>query len=251
VIACGMDQPDLARPAWYAGIARPSPLPALTRAQARALDRIAVDEFHLPTIVLMEHAAIALADAVLETCRRLDTTGVLIAVGPGSNGGDGLAAARLIHNAGVDVLIAMLAPPTTGDALTQWKIVQAMGLRAVPWRQAAGDDMLERPPLVILDAVFGTGLSRAPEGEAASFIGLLNTLHQSSPLNYVIAADIPSGLDADTGEPIGPTVIAGRTITFAAPKLGFTNPGAAHYTGQVTVADLGIPAEILDRVARE
>lgn len=229
---------------------RATPSSALSRVQARAIDRIAADEFHMPTIVLMEHAARALADAVVETCRRLDTPHVLIAVGPGNNGGDGLAAARLIHNAGLDPLIAMLAPPTAGDALAQWRIVQAMDLRVMAWREAVASDMLAHSPVVVLDAIFGTGLSRPPEGEAASLIELINTLHDASPLNYVIAADIPSGLDADTGEPLGLAVTADHTITFAAPKLGFTNPDSARYTGRVSVADIGIPTAILDRVAR-
>lgn len=224
--------------------------PALSRAQARAIDRIAADKFHIPTIILMEHAARALADLVIQTCRRLDTPHVLIATGPGNNGGDGLAAARLIHNAGLDPLIAMLAPPTAGYALTQWKIVQAMGLRTMLGRQAAGDDMLRHPPLVILDAIFGTGLCRAPDGDAAQLIALINRLHDAHPLTCVIAADIPSGLDADTGEPLGPAVAADHTITFAAPKLGFTNPDSARHTGRVTVADIGVPTAILDRVAR-
>lgn len=222
-----------------------SPAP-VSRAQAREIDRIARDEYGLPTIVLMENAARALADEAISACGRLGSPRILIATGPGSNGGDGLAAGRLLHNAGADVLIAPLAAPTSGDSLVQWAIVQRMRVPMLPWREALGKAPAR--PLIVIDAIFGTGLSRPVEGEAACFITALNGLRGTDGL--VIAADLPSGLDADTGWVLGAAVTADVTVTFGAAKVGFAAPSALKLVGRVVVADLGVPAEILGRVVR-
>jgi NAD(P)H-hydrate epimerase len=100
---------------------------------------------------------------------------------------------------------------------------------------------------LLIDAIFGTGLSRAPTGLAAEMIDAVNARSRST---RVLAIDVPSGLDCDTGEPYTPCVKATRTVTFVAEKLGFANPRAAEFTGEVIVGDIGCPRELIEEVAR-
>src|SRR5947208_6492463 len=129
----------------------------LTRAQVREIDRRSIEEYQIPGVVLMENASRAVAG---NACDMLggDCIGeVLLLCGGGNNGGDGLAAARHLHNRGADVYIALTFDPATykGDALINWQIAQAMGLPATP----ADPQSIERSQaLLIIDAVFGTGL---------------------------------------------------------------------------------------------
>jgi NAD(P)H-hydrate epimerase len=215
----------------------------LTRAQVREVDRLAVERYHMPSIVLMENAARAVTDAALEMLRDRGDR-VVIACGGGNNGGDGLAVARHLHNRRYPVEINLLASVTEfkGDALVNWQITREMGLPAEPFSAAA----LERdPPALVIDAVFGTGLSQPPRG------GLLTSYvhglaRSGAP---VLSVDVPSGLDCDTGQPLGPCVRATRTVTFVAEKVGFANPAAAEFLGNTTVGDIGVPRELIEQIA--
>src|SRR5947208_3319729 len=129
----------------------------LTRAQVREVDRLAIERYHVPGIVLMENAARAVANAACEMLDHNCAGEILVLCGGGNNGGDGLAAARHLHNRGADVSIALTIDPAKykGDALINWQIAQAMGLPATP----ADPQSIERSQaLLIIDAVFGTGL---------------------------------------------------------------------------------------------
>lgn len=219
---------------------------AITRAQAREIDRIAAEEYGLPTIVLMENAARALAAATVERARAIGADRVLVATGSGNNGGDGLAAARHLHNVGLEVLIAAVAPPGSPDSLVHWRVAQHMRMCASDWRNAV-DQAAESPSrCIIVDALFGTGLSRLVTGDPADCIGRLNRLRAAGAT--IVSADVPSGLDADSGRPLGSAIRAHATVTFAAPKVGFAAPGAGVHVGEVVVGDLGLPREILLRV---
>jgi NAD(P)H-hydrate epimerase len=215
----------------------------LTRAQVREVDRLSIEEFRIPGIVLMENAARAAAAVALAMMIDFRVSSALILCGGGNNGGDGLAVARHLHNAGADVRIALTNDPARyeGDALTNWKIVQAMKLpvvNATPDAIRAADDVL------IVDAIFGTGLSKPPRDP---FPALVDAIVDGE--NPLLAIDVPSGLDCDTGEPLGPAaVVADRTITFVAEKTGFENPAARRYLGEVTVGDIGCPRELIARV---
>lgn len=208
----------------------------LTIAQCRELDRLAFEKLGLPTIVLMENAARALAD---EARRMLPPRrSVLVVCGPGNNGGDGYAAARLLAQAGVRVAIVALAPPTTPDARVNHDAARRLGLPIRPW----GQSVARRPARagVIIDAIFGTGLSRPPQGPAADAIAWINRARAS-----ILAADVPSGLDADEGVVLGGArgvaVRADATVTFAAAKPGL----AREFAGRVVVAGIGVPLSIL------
>ncbi len=218
----------------------------LTRQQSRDIDRRSLEEFHIPGIVLMENASRAVADAASEELIALTTrpTGtILIFCGPGNNGGDGLAAARHLHNRGNVVSIALAADPVKyqGDALINWRIVQAMRLPILDAAPAA----IERFKAdLLIDALFGTGLTRPPREPFPALVAAI-----ASTGIPVLSIDLPSGLDCDTGEPLGPTVRAMRTVTFCAEKAGFANPSSRRFTGRVTVGDIGCPRELIDERA--
>jgi hydroxyethylthiazole kinase-like uncharacterized protein yjeF len=215
----------------------------LTRAQVREIDRRSVEEYGIPTLVLMENAARAVADACCEMLDNNCVGEVLIVCGAGNNAGDGLAAARHIHNRGADVTIALLNDPGSfqGDAAVNWAIVQKMGLTTV----AATPEIFDDPAQLVIDAVFGTGLNRPP---VEPFPSLVQALKKSKL--PVLAVDLPSGLDCDTGRPPGACVEAARTVTFVAGKVGFGRIEAGRYLGRVTVADIGCPRELIEAVAQ-
>ena len=213
-----------------------------SRDQIRELDRLAIEEYHIPSIVLMENASRGVADHALIM---LPSSGrVLILCGPGNNGGDGLAAARHLHNAGVDVTIVLLRPPSsyTGDAAVNLRIVQTMKLHLL---DASGDPLPTLRPLgptdLVIDGLFGTGLTNDVRQPFLDVIAWIN--NQPSP---ILSIDIPSGLDCDTGQPMGTAVRATETVTFVGLKKGFLTPGADAYTGIVHIADIGAPRELTE-----
>jgi NAD(P)H-hydrate epimerase len=172
--------------------------------------------------------------------------------GGGNNGGDGYVAARLLHAEGrlTDVLALVPAARLSGDAAAVRAQAAAAGVAIVEVGDAA-----EVPPLalgpgdVVVDALLGTGLARAPEGIFADAIAAVAAARDRGA--RVVAVDVPSGLSADTGRPLGACVEADRTVTFAFPKRGLVVfPGAA-LAGEVTVADIGIPAAAAARVPVE
>jgi NAD(P)H-hydrate epimerase len=216
---------------------------SLTRAQARQIDQLAVERYQMPSILLMENAArgvAVVADAMLGKAAGGD--GVLILCGGGNNGGDGLAAARHLHNRGYRVQIGLTGDPATyrGDALINWNIIRAMNLPAGSLDVARLKD--DRPALVI-DAIFGTGLDRPPRQPFPAIAQAINDA--GIP---VLAVDLPSGMDCDTGLPLGACIRATRTVTFVAPKAGFLAASSRELTGDVVVADIGCPREIFDGI---
>ena len=214
----------------------------LDRDSVRAVDRAAIDEYGIPGVVLMENAARALA---VETLAMMPKTAglVVIVCGSGNNGGDGWALARHLHNAGSDVRIAPLGEPREGtDAAVNCRICRNMNLCEI-----VGDDLpaqLADCDLVV-DAIFGTGLDRGVTGAAATVIESINGSGRP-----ILAVDVPSGLDCDTGQPLGSTIRAARTVTFVARKPAMNVEAARAFTGEVVVADIGAPVELLERFGR-
>jgi len=224
-----------------------TPTPRIfTRDALRQLDRRAVDEFHIPILVLMENAGRAVATTAQSLLKHGGSA--LIVCGPGNNGGDGLVAARHLHNAGRRVQILLLGAPEKFHqaAATQLAIVQAMKLPVQTIsadHQELRDWLAESDPNdLIIDALFGTGLDRPVEGLARAVIDALNKTHHA-----VLSVDIPSGLDCDTGQPLGTAVKALATVSFCGPKKGFAT--AAAYTGKVIVADIGAPVELIAQLS--
>jgi NAD(P)H-hydrate epimerase len=218
---------------------QPSPHPFLSREQVRAFDQYAIQRLGIPSAVLMENAGRGAAHVL----HNLGIQGlVVIACGKGNNGGDGLVIARHLANLGASVLALLFARPESlsADAALHWNIVQRMRLPSEVW----GDSNWDETKLTacfaqaewIVDALFGTGLSGAVRPPFDRLITLINDSRAR-----VLAVDIPSGLDVDTGEPFSASTIrAEHTVTFVASKLGFGNPSAARYLGQVHIADIGV-----------
>lgn len=213
----------------------------LSRADARKLDTQAVSRYAMPSIVLMENAARHLAEVALG----MVPTGarVLVVCGTGNNGGDGLAAARHLSNGGLRVDVALAGTPKTPDAATNLKITRRMGVACTRLNNVAGPS---RRYALVVDAVLGTGLAAAPSGPAARAIELVQ--HHAEKGAKVLSADIPSGLDADTGATPGLCVRADTTVTFAGIKPGLV--AGRRWVGDLWVADIGVPKALLEKLGR-
>jgi NAD(P)H-hydrate epimerase len=217
----------------------------LTREQVRRIDRLAVERYHIPGVVLMENAAVAAANVAGEMVRP-DTGTVLILCGGGNNGGDGLAVARHLHNRGYNVRILLTTDPAkyAGEAKINWDICHAMNL---PSADATVEAIIGSGAGLIVDAIFGTGLIQPPRPPFAELVAAIEKTRVP-----VLAIDIPSGLDCDTGRALGSAcVTATRTITFVAEKIGFDQPEARKYLGRVSVGDIGCPIELIAEAARD
>jgi len=237
----------------------PPSLLVFTRETSRELDRLATARYGIPSIVLMENAARHVADVAVDGLEEVKDPRVLVVCGPGKNGGDGLAAARHLHNAGMRVAILLSspadAPINSDDARTNFDIIQRMHL---PLMRPNGDDnaetivarLIERfgSPDLVIDALLGTGLSRDLDGPLKALVQAVNTLGDEGAL--VLSVDIPSGLDADTGEVRGAAVRAGVTVSFAGLKAGFLVLEAQPYLGEVIVADIGAPRELVEQLGK-
>lgn len=218
----------------------------LTAEAMREVDRAAIEELGIPGLVLMENAALGVAEAIGQAFG--ETERAAIFCGPGNNGGDGLAVARHLAVRGWEVRIFLVtggrAP--SEDCATHLAICRAMelSLREI----STGDDLDEAAESaaecdLVVDALFGTGLARALSGIFAHVVELINEL--PAP---VVAVDLPSGLSGSRPEPLGPHVQADLTVTFAAPKVAHVFPPAAEAVGEMVVTDLGIPSRLVEEV---
>jgi hydroxyethylthiazole kinase-like uncharacterized protein yjeF len=216
----------------------------LTSDQMKAIDRRATERFGIPSIVLMENAALAVADAIGEHYPDCDRAAIFC--GTGANGGDGFAVARHLEQRGVvpAVFIVGDRKKIRGDAAANLAICERL---ALPLYDVTGDDSLNEALVhagdanLIVDAIFGTGLDRAPAGLYAETITSLNEM-----MMPIVAVDLPSGANASSAEPFEPCVRASLTITFAAPKLCHVFEPAAVFCGEVIVADISIPSAAIE-----
>jgi len=214
----------------------------LTRAQVRELDRRAIEEFGVPGIILMENAGRGAAEVLMRL--NAERKPVIVLCGKGNNGGDGYVIARHLDNHGWPVSVWALVNPNElrGDAATNAKIVQESGISLFPVHEnidATANDLSSFSGWLV-DALFGTGFAGALTYPYDRVVDAINASRAK-----VLAVDIPSGLDCDTGVPLGSAVHAHHTVTFVAPKAGFANPAATAYLGQVHVVDIGAPRKLL------
>lgn len=210
---------------------------AVTAAEMRDVDRVAVDEVGLKLLQMMENAGRVLAWNV-SAVREAEP--VVVAAGSGGNGGGGMAGARHLANREVPVEILLDRPPgeLTGAAAHQYRILEEMGIpHTVGVDRIAGSD--ER--VIIVDALIGYGLDDVVRSPASDYIKAMND--RPDP---VVSLDIPSGVDATTGETIGSAVEPDRTLTLALPKTGLEA-----VPGELFVADIGIPETVYERLGIE
>jgi len=207
--------------------------------QMRNIDRRTTERFGIPAIVLMENAALAVVDAIFAHYPSCDRAAIFCGVG--QNGGDGLAVARLLENRGVVPVVLIVGDRSkfVGEALANLTICERLGIPIYQINDAAHVDealVHAADADVIVDAIFGTGLNRAPSGIQAEVISAIAELRLP-----VVAVDLPSGANASSGEPFEPCLRAEVTVAFAAPKLCHIFDPAATYCGEVIVADISIP----------
>ena len=255
----------------------------LTREQSRFVDSLAEEKYGIPGIVLMENAGLRCADIVLSLLEPFDEPrSVVVLTGKGNNGGDGYVVARHLYNRGVAVRIigvdlkgerSLPAPepsaiaelgrrkrearmekmgiepprPNPNDAAVNLRIVRNMG---IPMLEVGTElpveavvSLLEDTDIVV-DAMLGTGTRGAPR---EPYAGMIEAANSSGKL--IVAVDIPSGLDANTGEAAGVCIRADHTVTFGAKKAGFLRGDGPRMCGTVHVADISIPRALLESIA--
>jgi ADP-dependent NAD(P)H-hydrate dehydratase / NAD(P)H-hydrate epimerase len=238
----------------------------LTAAEMREVDRFTTEKYGIPSIILMENAAHAVADVIAEKLGgSVKGKSVVILCGKGNNGGDGAALARVLglKGANVDVLLLGKASETTGDARINFGVLSQEEDRAGDGAfvsdfaqlieiecQEEWEDVHYRQdelPDVVVDAVFGTGLSRPLDVWVGNIIHKLN-FAKGNPLGngLYISVDLPSGLNADSGIPLSEPFNADTTVTFTAPKPANVLPGAVSFNGELLVREIGSPSHLIE-----
>ena len=215
----------------------------LSAAQTRALDQATMREQSLTPAQLMERAAGAFAEWFFRRFDQDEAGEMLILCGPGNNGGDGFTAARMLHQAGYRVRVMHLL---SGNFSKDWVRSRQELPASIPISSIELDTLPEIPAgTVVIDALFGTGLSRPLAGPAEAVVAHLNQAHAR-----VVAIDLPSGLFADAPQPAGSAVVrAQHTVSFGLPKLAFLLPQNAGFVGEWQVKDIGLSAGFIAETA--
>lgn len=214
-------------------------------AQLREVDRRAIKEYGMSGLVLMENAGRGCVDVMCQLgCRGP----VVVVCGKGNNAGDGFVIARHLDLRGIPVRVVLLSSPAElrGDAAANFAILSKCGVPrsdlSRAFDTATFDSQLAGCEWIV-DALLGTGATGAPRPPFDAAIRRMN----AAPGRW-LAVDLPSGLDCDTGEPAEPTFRADCTCTFVAPKIGFANPAAAAFLGQIQVIDIGAPRRLIEEI---
>src|SRR5258707_8971148 len=220
----------------------------LNAAQMREADRRTVDDIGIPSLVLMENAGRQAVAAMEAMYNDLLERQVAVLCGRGNNGGDGFVIARTLAQRGVDVSVFLMGrvAEVRGDARTNLEILGRLGLPVVEVADSQAWELHFSEVsdcTLIVDAIFGTGLNAPVSGLIESVVADVNA--SGIPVG---ASDMPSGLAADSAEPIGPSIEAGLTVTLAAPKLPLVLPPAETRAGDIVIADIGIPSDVLESV---
>jgi NAD(P)H-hydrate epimerase len=225
----------------------------LSAAQMREVDRLTTERFGVPSLGLMENAAARTIEATENRFGSLSGKRVLVICGRGNNGGDGAAIARLLHNkcASIDLMLLGRVGDTRGDARANFEAACEIAATAgsdfrfieIETSNQFAQEASTYPHDLFFDAIFGTGLTRPASGLFEEAIQFLNDRTGVSP---VISVDIPSGIASDSNELIGPSVKADLTVTFTSPKLGNCFPPASDFAGELIIASIGSPQELID-----
>jgi len=216
---------------------------ALTRAQVRRIDQLALDRYGLSGLVLMENAGRGAAEVIHASFD--DVRRAVLFCGMGNNGGDGFVIARHLRIAGWETRIVLTGDPQrmTASTAENYKTVDAMGMDISPVTESPAID----PGELVIDAMLGTGF----QGDVRSPVDRMIRAISDADSKGVVAVDLPSGLNCDTGRPCHATIRASLTVTLVAPKVGFSATGAAAYVGRVISVPIGVPSELIDWVVSD
>jgi NAD(P)H-hydrate epimerase len=212
----------------------------------RRLDQIAQERFSIPGLLLMEHASLGLANHVKQYLKESNKR-ILILTGKGNNGGDGMAAARHLYNEGHEPEILLIGKKedirSDSDAFVNAIIAEKMSIPIMEYTETETilSHLKKHAYDIYLDAVFGTGLSSPLRSIYPVLFKSINQLNLP-----FIAVDVPSGLNADTGMPMGAAIKAFQTVTFAFAKIGFQKGKGPAYCGEVFVTGIGLPREVVE-----
>lgn len=254
---------------FVSGVSCENPLvqKVLTSAQMREVDRLTTERIGIPSLILMENAAHAVARAITDKLGG-SAAGkrILLLCGKGNNGGDGYALARILWTQGADVTVCMMFADAevTGDAAENLRLLRSLhenqGEPFAPTiciaEAGTHRSFFDRPdpffgPDVVVDAIFGTGLSRPLESELALLAKQYNGIRTTEKLPIFVSIDIPSGLDSDSPEPIGECFAADATVSFTAPKPANVLPPASRSNGELIIANIGSPRHLIDEQASD
>ncbi len=220
---------------------------ALGRDEIREIDRKAIEEYEIPGIILMENAGRNVAEEVFKMLAGTEKARVAIFCGKGNNGGDGFVIARHLYNRGVDVSVYSTTEVSRvlseGDAPTNLKILLNMNIEIKELKEVHIGKIgkVLNDYSVIVDAIFGTGLSGEVREPIRTLIAKIN--EADTP---VVSVDIPSGLSCDDGVVLGTAVKATKTVTFIAAKTGFFQKNGKEHTGELIVSDISVPKELIE-----
>ena len=217
-----------------------------TAEQMQELDRKSIEVFRIPGIVLMENAGRGSAEVITHTFPDIQKKKIAIIAGKGNNGGDGFVIARHLLNQGISVKVFLLTDPKSlrGDAEINFNIFHHMKGEAIPVPSSKDYQKVKKSLEhfdLLIDGIFGTGLDAEVRGYYREVIDHLNALQKP-----IVAIDIPSGLDANTGKPLGTAIRASLTITFGLPKVGHLISPGSDYVGTLKVIDIGIPKRLVE-----
>lgn len=213
--------------------------PIFSRKGLQAIDRDAVEQYGMSSLVLMENAGKGAAEVILHSMDSESLKDIVVVCGNGNNGGDGYVAARHLVNNGCCIHILALGTPKSQDAKTNATIGEKMGIKIHAW---SGD--MPASATLFIDGVFGTGLERNVDGMYAKVINAIN-----KHVAPCVALDIPSGLDCDSGKPLGSCIEANMTVSFVGIKQGFLHNSANQFLGETVVVDIGCPNALLRKYA--
>jgi len=238
-----------------------NPPPTLSRRQSRVVDKLAINRYGIPGMVLMENAGRGVVEVLTREGAGLPALRigddheparqVVILCGKGNNAGDGFVIARHLAIRGIPAKVLLLASPSKlrGDARQNYEILTHAAIPLVDLSSttnlASALDAEASDTACLIDAMLGTGASGEPREPYRTAIEWMN---RESALR--VAIDVPSGLDCDTGQPVGCCVRADMTCTFVAPKIGFAEPSAGEYIGKLHVVSIGVPLGLIAEAAR-